>query len=788
MKMKSVKKAVTLMLALLLAVGGILAVPSDVQAATKPTKITLSASKTTLTIGKTTTLKVKAVTPKKASKSVSFKSSNTKIASVNSKGVISAKKAGKATITVTSKLNKKVTAKCVVTVKTPTPKSIVVTNAVSNTVSVKKGKTLTLKATVTPTGAKVSGYTYSSSKKSVATVSSKGKITAKKAGKAVITIKAKGTKLSKKITVIVPSKAVTKVKLNKTTTSLNVGKTTTLKATISPSNATTKIVSWTSSNTSVATVSSKGVVKGIKAGTATITVKTLDGSKTAKCKVTVKQPVTSVKLNKTSLSLKQGESYTLKTTVAPSNASSKSVSWKSSNTKVATVSSKGAVKAVTAGTATITATAKDGSGKKATCKITVTAPTPPTPPTPQDISVVSVTLNKTSADLYVNDTVTLSATVAPTNATVKTITWKSSNTSVATVSNGIVKAVAVGTSTITATSNNGKSASCNITVNRKAPAVIDVTSVTLNKTTATIKANETLTLNASVAPSNATNKNISWETSNSAAATVNNGIVTPSSTLASNESVTITAKSISNPNVKAECVVSIVVSENALTTNNNTTFEYTFDKSATSYSVKRDSKAYALSESDITSDVATFKSELTQMAQSGMNANICFDKVTTANIRKFKVISSLFGFGSGARVDVIDSSTKKITASVGGRTVEMRLKLVNEDTINVTYNNKIVKITGISATTNADGSVAAYASINAGSQELKFVTNVSADGKMIQIDRYNGSFVVSYHEMASQYRVEVNKTYYNEILGMFGIAPNSSKDVLRTSQIYNCYN
>lgn len=166
------------------------------------------------------------------------------------------------------------------------------------------------------------------------------------------------------LSVIAMPVSASAAKLNKKSVSLNVGKTYTLKAT-----GTKGKITWTSSNKSVATVSSKGVVKAKKKGTAVITAKY--GKKKLTCKATVKQPVTSIKINKTSATLKKGKSLTLKATVSPSNANNKAVTWTSSNKKVATVTSKGVVKAVGNGTATITVKAKDGSGKKATCKITV---------------------------------------------------------------------------------------------------------------------------------------------------------------------------------------------------------------------------------------------------------------------------------------------------------------------------------------------------------------------------------------------------------------------------------
>ena len=163
--------------------------------------------------------------------------------------------------------------------------------------------------------------------------------------------------------------SVTGVKLNKTSLSLNVKGTATLTATVAPTNATNKKVTWTTSNSKVATVSN-GKVTAVAAGTANITVKTADGSKTAVCKVTVTVPVTGVKLNKTSLTLSPKGTATLTATVSPTNAANKAVTWTSANKKIATVTSAGKITAVSYGKTTITATTKDGS-KKAACTVWV---------------------------------------------------------------------------------------------------------------------------------------------------------------------------------------------------------------------------------------------------------------------------------------------------------------------------------------------------------------------------------------------------------------------------------
>ena len=199
-------------------------------------------------------------------------------------------------------------------------------------------------------------------------------------GTASVTITGKGNykgTVTKQFSILPIS--VISVKLNKAAQTITAGKTATLTATVSPANATNKKVTWKSSNTTVATVSAKGVVTAKKTGTAKITATAADGSKkSAVCTITVKPStiaVTGVKLDKTKLTMGNGQSITLKATVSPSNATNKKVTWKSSNTKIAMVSSTGKVTTTSAanGTVKITATTTDGK-KVATCTITVRKP------------------------------------------------------------------------------------------------------------------------------------------------------------------------------------------------------------------------------------------------------------------------------------------------------------------------------------------------------------------------------------------------------------------------------
>lgn len=330
--------------------------------------ITLDKTSETLKVGQNATL-VASINPIKPSNTgLVWSSDNDKVAKVNQNGVVTAVGRGNTTIWCKAADGFGAKVQCRVTVTQPVT-AIRLNNA---NVSLLAGKNVSLAATVTPSNANNTKVTWASSNTKIANVSASGYVTAIGAGTTVITCKAQdgsGVIATCKVTVKNP---VTSIKLNKTTKSVFVGKTYKLKATVGPKNATSKTVTWKSSNTKVATVSSSGVVKGKKAGTATIYCIAKDGSGVqTSCQITVTKPVTKVKLNKTSVSLKVKKSYTLKVTVGPKSATNKSVTWKSSNKKIATVSQNGTIVAKKKGTVTITVKAKDGSGKYAKCRVKV---------------------------------------------------------------------------------------------------------------------------------------------------------------------------------------------------------------------------------------------------------------------------------------------------------------------------------------------------------------------------------------------------------------------------------
>ena len=231
-----------------------------------------------------------------------------------------------------------------------------------------------LAATITPSNATNKNVTWSSDNQNVATVEN-GKVTAVGAGKATITVTTEDGNKTATCAVTVNPISVTGVTLDQSALPISVGGSAELKANVTPENATNKTVTWSSDNTAVATVDASGKVTAVAPGTATITVTTADGGKTANCTVTVTQPVTDVTLDKTTMDLFVGNGGTLTAKIQPDNASNKTVDWTTSNAGVATVDANGKVTAVGAGKATITATAADGSEKKAVCEVTVTAKT-----------------------------------------------------------------------------------------------------------------------------------------------------------------------------------------------------------------------------------------------------------------------------------------------------------------------------------------------------------------------------------------------------------------------------
>ena len=331
-----------------------------------------------------------------------------------------------------------------------------------------EGGSAALSVRVSPEAASDRAVSWSSSDRSVVTVDKTGTVQGLKPGTATVTATAEGKSGTCAVTVKAKAVNVTEVTLDKTKLTLTEGETETLTATVKPDNADNRKVTWSSDKTEIATVDGTGKVTAVKAGEAVITVTTEDGGKTATCKVTVKAKavnVTEVTLDKTELTLTEGETETLTATVKPDNADNRKVTWSSDKTDVATVDGAGRVTAVKAGEAVVTVTTEDG-GKTATCKVTVKA---------KAVPVTGVEVNPWAVTLSVRGTSKLSYTIRPADATNQNVKWESESPSVATVdSEGNVQGVAAGTAKICVTTEDGGFKSyCTVTV-KKAESKFEV--------------------------------------------------------------------------------------------------------------------------------------------------------------------------------------------------------------------------------------------------------------------------------------------------------------------------
>ena len=379
--------------------------------------------------------------------------------------------------------------------------------------SMVKGESLALKATVKPADATDRTVTWSSSDTGVATVVD-GTIKAVGTGSATITVRTADGGYTDTCSITVTGSSavpVSGVSLDRTYLEIRAGGVYKLKASVSPSDASDRSVSWTSSNPSAATIDQDGNVKAVSAGSATITVTTHDGSKTATCSVSVfKDPIPAkgIRLDRASAALYEGGSIRLVATLTPSD-STDTVTWKSSDTGIATVDQDGNVRAVSKGTATITASS-GGGYLVASCMVTVSQ---------ADRHVAGIALDKSSLSMDVGGKAVLTATLQPSDASLREVDWTSDNSGVATVDqNGNVRAVSPGKATITAISvDGGHKAVCLVTVWE---GDIAVTGIALDKSALSLSKDGSYRLTAIISPSDASLKEIDWKTSDASVAAV----------------------------------------------------------------------------------------------------------------------------------------------------------------------------------------------------------------------------------------------------------------------------
>lgn len=321
-----------------------------------------------------------------------------------------------------------------------------------------EGETATLTATVTPSDATDKSITWTSNAPGIAEVNDNGKVTAIKAGEATITATTKdgGKTATCKIKVIPLTVPVESVSLDITEAEMTEGDELILKATVLPENATTKTVTWTSSDDNIAAVDESGKVSALKPGKATI--KAMAGEKSAECAISVIKKVIlvqSVTIEPENAEVIEGESLQLKAVIMPDDATDTEVEWASSNPSVVTVNSEGLITGVKSGTTKVEVRMKANHDIKGSCNVTVT----------QNTALKGIFLNTTEMTLETGKIGTLTVLYNPEYAANKNVRWNSADPSIATVSEGTVTGMAVGKTTITATSEEGGfTAECKVTV------------------------------------------------------------------------------------------------------------------------------------------------------------------------------------------------------------------------------------------------------------------------------------------------------------------------------------
>jgi len=409
-------------------------------------------SSNTINLSPSQTTQISAtILPENASNQAIIWSSSNPAAATVLHGLITSIATGSATITVSSTDGSNIFAIVLVTV-TAVPDIPVYAIALNQTsASLYPSSTLALTATITPSNATDKTVSWSSNSTN-ATVNSSGVVTAVSAGSAVIRATTASGNLTAicTLTITVP---VASVSISPISTTVNTGLTKQLTATIMPSNATNKAVTWSSTNTAITTVNSLGVVSGISTGSTTIHVQTADGGFTATSAVTVTIGVQNITLNTRNISLVKGGTFQANTTIIPSNATNKTVTWSSAISSIATVSPTGLITAVGNGTGIISCFTQEGN-KTASIIVRVTTP------------VSSVLLNQTTLSLSRNATYQLASIISPSTASNKTVIWSTSNSAITTVSSsGNLRGIAIGSAVITAQTSDGSfRAACNVTV------------------------------------------------------------------------------------------------------------------------------------------------------------------------------------------------------------------------------------------------------------------------------------------------------------------------------------
>lgn len=432
---------------------------------------------------------------------VTWSSSTPKIITVSETGVITALAKGTGRVKATAVDGSNRTAEASINVQ-QMPTAI---NLTSRDTSVFVGGAINITAEVLPKDANNKRVVWTSSDPAVAKVQN-GRVTGVSRGVAVITCAAEADPTVLASMVLTVGQQVTSIKAVERNVTVSVDGRVTLAWTVEPADANNQAVSFTSSSTRTATVDENGVVRGIARGEATITIKATDGSnRYATVRVVVTQPPQSLDVKQDNVSVFTGSSTTLSATILPSNTNNKKVVWTSENPEVATVNKEGRVTGVRAGVTTVTCASDEDPLLTDTCVVFVKQ------------RVTGITVSPTQLNLKVNESGRIGWTVSPADATDQSVSFTSGNTKVATVDpDGTVHAHKRGETYVTVKANDGS----NKTARVKVAVIQPVTGVSMAKDEYVLDPDESLTIRANLEPSDASNTNMAWTSSDPLVATV----------------------------------------------------------------------------------------------------------------------------------------------------------------------------------------------------------------------------------------------------------------------------
>ena len=474
--------------------------------------VTISECPETMVEGDTFQLKAEVKPDNATDKSVIWTSENEEVLTIDDNGLATAVEAGEVRITVTSVDGEK-TDWCMVMVE---PKVYHVEKVTIESVPegnvMLQGETFKFSAKVSPDNASDKSVEWTSSDEEVLSIDQEGNALAVKEGTVTVTVTSVdgGKTASCEITVERINVTGVEISVKPENDKMVEGSEFRFEAIVLPENASIKDVEWSSSDEEVLSVDETGNAKALKAGVATLAVKTVDGDFTAECEITVEPniiPVQSVSIKESPADNKMlvDDVFTFEAVITPEDASDKNVTWTSSDPEVIKIDADGKAVTLKPGNARITVTTADGGKTASTDDITVEI---------RPIPVESVKITDYAETIKVGSDFQFNAEVTPADATDKSVTWISENEEVLTIDeNGLATGVEEGTVIVrVTTTDGGKTDECTVVVTA---ADIHVESVAIENVPDTIKVGDEFVLEAVITPENATDTTVTWLSSSS---------------------------------------------------------------------------------------------------------------------------------------------------------------------------------------------------------------------------------------------------------------------------------